>query len=99
MQSARRHPGCRLETSEEGKAMKRTMVLVGFAVISCTTWAVAQAPSQQAAPAPATEHSRSTADAPFIKQAAMGGMAEVEMGQLASSKATNDKVKSFAQRM
>ena len=44
-------------------------------------------------------HSNKTADASFIKKAAAGGMAEVDLGQLASSKASDDKVKSFAQRM
>jgi putative membrane protein len=45
------------------------------------------------------DHSNKTADASFIKKATMGGMAEVDLGQLASSKASDDKVKSFAQRM
>jgi putative membrane protein len=40
-----------------------------------------------------------TADQAFVKEAAIGGMAEVALGQLASTKATNDKVKAFAQRM
>jgi putative membrane protein len=35
----------------------------------------------------------------FVKEAAIGGMAEVALGQLASTKATNEKVKAFAQRM
>jgi putative membrane protein len=40
-----------------------------------------------------------TTDQAFVKEAAIGGMAEVDLGQLASTKATNDKVKAFAQRM
>src|SRR4051812_29467724 len=46
-----------------------------------------------------SDHSEKTADASFIKKAATGGMAEVDLGQLASSKASDEKVKSFAQRM
>jgi putative membrane protein len=38
-------------------------------------------------------------DRKFVEKAAMDGMAEVEMGKLAASKATNDQVKQFAQRM
>jgi putative membrane protein len=101
--------------------MKSRISLAGLAIISCVTWAAAQAPSPPPTPpagqAPArpaghtpdlpaghksaqpADHSNKTADASFIKKAAMGGMAEVDFGQLASSKASDDKVKSFAQRM
>ena len=39
------------------------------------------------------------ADQAFVKEAAIGGMAEVDFGQLAASKATNSDVKQFGQRM
>jgi putative membrane protein len=35
----------------------------------------------------------------FIKSAAVGGLAEVELGKLAQDKASNDKVKDFGKRM
>jgi putative membrane protein len=38
-------------------------------------------------------------DRSFLEQAAVGGKAEVELGQLAQEKAQNDQVKQFAQRM
>jgi len=41
----------------------------------------------------------STADHKFATDAAEGGMAEVQLGQLAVSKATNADVKNFAQKM
>jgi putative membrane protein len=40
-----------------------------------------------------------TGDQKFASEAAIGGMAEVEMGKLAVSKATNPDVKSFGQKM
>jgi putative membrane protein len=46
-------------------------------------------------PGPGTQ----SGDQHFIKEAADGGMAEVELGQLAADKATNPDVKEFAQRM
>jgi len=56
-----------------------------------------------------TDHSKSTksasgsaaahADQTFVKEAAMGGMAEVDLGKLAGDKASNDHVKAFGQRM
>ena len=49
------------------------------------------------------EHSASSglasADQAFVKEAAMGGMAEVDLGQLAASKASSPDVKQFGQRM
>lgn len=39
------------------------------------------------------------ADSDFIKEAAQGGMMEVELGKAAQDKASNEKVKDFAKRM
>jgi putative membrane protein len=39
------------------------------------------------------------ADADFIKDAAQGGMMEVELGKLAADKASNSQVKDFGKRM
>src|SRR4051812_1228546 len=41
----------------------------------------------------------SASDQAFVKEAAAGGMAEVDLGQLAASKASNPDVKQFGQRM
>ncbi len=38
-------------------------------------------------------------DKKFVKDAAMGGMTEVELGKLAAQKATRDDVKQFGQKM
>ncbi|HEX4786684.1 MAG TPA: DUF4142 domain-containing protein [Candidatus Sulfotelmatobacter sp.] len=41
----------------------------------------------------------SVADKTFVKKAAQGGMAEVELGKLATERASNPDVKKFGQRM
>jgi putative membrane protein len=41
----------------------------------------------------------SSADEKFVKDAAAGGMMEVELGKMAAEKATNDKVKAFGRQM
>jgi putative membrane protein len=43
--------------------------------------------------------SAASPDSAFVKEAAAGGMAEVEMGKLAQEKAGNDQVKQFGSRM
>jgi len=40
-----------------------------------------------------------SADHTFVMQAAKGGLAEVQLGQLAADKASSDEVKKFGQRM
>jgi putative membrane protein len=49
-------------------------------------------PSKQSAGTP-------TSDTAFVKKAARGGLAEVELGQLAVQKASSEEVKKFGQRM
>jgi putative membrane protein len=41
----------------------------------------------------------SGSDEKFVKEAAAGGMMEVELGQIAGDKAANDQVKQFGRRM
>lgn len=87
-------------------------LLIGLAVLAlCGVCAVAQQDSSPAAqsstPAATTSadasHSNSSqlraSDRRFVKKAAEGGMAEVELGQLAQEKASSFEVKQFAKRM
>lgn len=48
-----------------------------------------------------SNNSRSSGDADhkFVTEAAIGGMAEVQLGQMAAQKAMDDEVKQFGQRM
>jgi putative membrane protein len=53
----------------------------------------------QSASSSAGSSQLSAADQNFVKKAAQGGMAEVELGKLATQKASSDDVKKFGQRM
>ena len=46
-----------------------------------------------------TKSNLSLSDKKFVRDAAQGGMAEVELGKLATEKASSDDVKKFGQRM
>ena len=56
-------------------------------------------PGHMATPGQAEKHKLSEKDKSFAKEAAMGGMAEVELGKLAQQNAQNDDVKQFGSRM
>lgn len=55
--------------------------------------------TQPSAPAASRSSRQANPDHDFVLEAAMGGMAEVDLGHLASEKAQSDQVKQFAQRM
>jgi putative membrane protein len=83
---------------------KKAVIVLGTTVLASGVLLGAQAPGQPATSSPtqSTSHDKSGAvagDQAFITEAMRGGMAEVELGKLASQKATNDKVKTFGQRM
>src|SRR3954464_2705093 len=90
---------------EEVFAMKKVFIYgtVMMALSAAPTWAQQSQqanPGSQGTTAPAAgARAQQNADHDFILEAAMGGMAEVELGQLASTKAQSDQVKQFGQRM
>jgi putative membrane protein len=53
----------------------------------------------QEAPGKPAPHQPNQADRLFVRQAAMGGLAEVELGKLAAQKGQSDAVKDFARLM
>lgn len=84
--------------------MKRILSILSvfsFAAMM-TLSSAAQADKQGAKPATTTEKQSAGAgdtDSTFVKKAARGDLAEVELGQLAAQKASSEKVKKFGQRM
>lgn len=84
--------------------MIRKTLLAGVALIALgagPAFAQTNAPAATpgtAATAPAAQ-TKKLADAKFVRQAAVGGMAEVELAQLAQQKSQNAQVKQFADMM
>ena len=75
-----------------------------FGALLASTWSIA--PAQQSTEPGGTSAKGSSAsntldrnDKQFIEKAAKDGMAEVELGRLAQSKASSDQVKQFAKHM
>ena len=84
---------------------KNIRPLLVFALSTAICFAAsAQDPTEQSDPGrPGQPQDRSskaaTSDQLFLKEAAAGGLAEVELGQLAAEKSSNPEVKKFAERM
>jgi putative membrane protein len=78
------------------KAMLTGMVVVGLAIAPVLAAQETTRPRK----APETADSKSsTGDSAWVMKVAKGGMAEVELGKLATEKAASDEVKKFGQRM
>ena len=78
-----------------------TLFVIAFAAAMTITSAVAQQDKDTNGTAMSSKHSAGTtvSDKTFVKKAAAGGLAEVELGQLATQKASSEDVKKFGQRM
>jgi putative membrane protein len=84
----------------------RTLILpicAGIALLVASNAASAQGTGTATTGSPAAKGtssaSLSAADKAFVQKAAIGGLAEVEMGKLAQQKAASDQVKQFATHM
>jgi putative membrane protein len=77
------------------------VVLASFSLIGMVTAAAAQSPNDKMASDNSGMSSAklAPADRQFIKKAAQGGLAEVQLGQLATEKADSPDVKQFGQKM
>jgi putative membrane protein len=84
--------------------MKSFVTLMSTAALVCGTLEMTSAQSNQTAPQTPKTSAQSPAlssnpDHAFVQQMAMGNLAEVELGEVATKKGANAKVKTFAQRM
>lgn len=78
---------------------------LGAAVVASTVSLAAQSHTQASKANPAPKRAQTAAekganpDARFVMGAAESGMAEIELGQLAADKASDEKIKEFGHRM
>jgi putative membrane protein len=72
--------------------MKRMMIFVGLGLLSLGGWPLQTAVAQEKTPAGHTDRT-------FVHMASSGGLAEVQLGQLALERAASPEVRQFGQRM
>jgi putative membrane protein len=75
------------------------MMSFGMAAQDQSSSGASSTGGSQSAASSSSSGKLSAADQAFVKKAAQGGMAEVELGKLAAQKASSDDVKKFGQRM
>lgn len=75
------------------------LMSLGAAAQSSDKAAGSSQDSSKSAPSASGSSQLSAADQTFVKKAAQGGIAEVELGKLATQKASSEDVKKFGQRM
>ena len=81
--------------------MKATLALGTAAVLALAYPVAAQVPSGQAKPRPPAEAAAGpeSANMVFVRRAAESGAKEVELGKLATDKASNEEVRAFGKQM
>jgi putative membrane protein len=77
--------------------LKPTAKILAVTLVLVLPWGLVMAASDKGDSKKSDKLSKD--DERFIKEAAAGGMMEVELGKMAAGKATNDKVKEFGRRM
>ncbi len=82
-----------------GVALAQTAAPAAPPSVAPTPAVPPSAQAEPSSPAPMAAATLSAADKAFVMKAAQGGVAEVQMAQLAQQKADNADVKSFAQTM
>lgn len=87
-----------LTTAQAQPAATTTTPSATTATTAANTGSTANAGASAAA-AGARGNAVAAADRRFVEKAAIGSLAEVEMGRMAQQKAQNDQVKQFGQRM
>jgi putative membrane protein len=75
------------------------VVLAGISSIGLATGAMAQSSGKMANENEGASKKLALADRQFIRSEAEGGLAEIELGKLATEKAASPEVKQFGQRM
>ena len=77
----------------------RLFLSAALAMLPAAALAQGSMGSQDSMSGPSMGNNLSASDKKFVLDAAKGGMAEVELGKLATEKAASDDVKKFGQRM
>lgn len=86
-------------TTWRASAAAAAMLLAGAGSLAQGTAPSGPAPESPSAAVGTTQSSMERADRSFVEKAAVGGMAEVELGKMAQQKAADPQVKAFGERM